>query len=258
MFCSNCGKRIAESSKFCKFCGYDMEEGISNSEKTFEAIKLIIKDKKIDDIKTKKFTFLVIVLLIIFVICNFVPVVRTESYIGQENYNIISFTKNILYSDYKFICNGKSCGHEPHIWNDMGHTTSIFGYMHGKSIHLGDQSYGEDIEMFTWFMYMFSLIIMSLNIFFVIVISMKLIKRQFFSKRLLNTIFLLEIIRVGILNYIIRFIIETVPEVFKHKNFYVGDYEIATTTICPFYVATIIVMLILEIIYYILFKHSNN
>ncbi len=253
MFCSNCGKEIDDSSKFCRHCGYSV--GCGNLEKMPHIISGKIKNKSSNDVKAIGINLLVAVLLIVYVLCNFIPIVKTESYLGRKDYNITSFTKEILYNEYSFSFYGTwSRGEDYYTWPANGGVVSVFDYIHAKSIHIGDQSYDETMEILSSGMYISALILIVINSFLVIISIIRLIKNQLLSKKLLDLILFLEILRLGFLLFDIISIINLAPDVFRHKDYWLGGYEVAVATMYPFYLPTIVILIFLQIIYHMYYK----
>ena len=267
MYCNNCGNQIPDNSKFCRFCGGEIKKEYRHQINEDNSLnsngnKVILQNRAGKDM----IYLLSVVLLIAVALSYFLPVIKSESYIEEKEYNILSLTQDVIYSNKyslkfaveNYIFGGENLSQQKEGWNEKNETVSVFEYMYQKSLKTGDASYTKPMYKISLTFYWISLGIMAINVILIVYLIVNIVCRKFFVDGIIQQILILEGIRTAIVIFLIRTIINAVPEVFQHYDFWFGDYETADVTIELFCLLPFALLFIVMIIKNTYFKENKR
>lgn len=134
MYCYNCGKQIQDNSRYCKFCGTMIQR---------EPDQLLDRGDNMENVRASQnygygnfIVLLTVVMLMVVGLCYLLPIVKSETRLEVQEYNIFSFTQDVIYDKYTFnypVEQGQA-EWDNGVWNANGEVVSVFEYMHGKSL----------------------------------------------------------------------------------------------------------------------------
>ena len=89
MYCYNCGKQIRDNSRYCKFCGTMIQR---------EPDQLLDRGDNMENVSVSQnygygnfIALLTVVMLMVVGLCYLLPIVKSETRLEVQEYNIFSF-----------------------------------------------------------------------------------------------------------------------------------------------------------------------
>lgn len=246
MYCYNCGKQIQDNSKYCKFCG-SMIQGANHE---YLDLNNDIEKESVPHGYGNFMILLIVIMLMAIGLCYLLPIFKSETFLETREYNIFSFTQDIIYDNYTFNypVAQEQVERDNGVWNANGEIVSVFEYMHGKSLNVGDASYTEFIYKSSLTLYWLALVMMGINLILIVYSITQATGRNVLSEGIIQQMIFLEIARSVIIIGLIESIVKGVPEIFAQYDYWFGEMETANITVYPFYLVPLILMILLLII----------
>lgn len=248
MYCYNCGKQIQDNSRYCKFCGTMIQR---------EPDQLLDRGDNMENVRASQnygygnfIVLLTVVMLMVVGLCYLLPIVKSETRLEVQEYNIFSFTQDVIYDKYTFnypVEQGQA-EWDNGVWNANGEVVSVFEYMHGKSLEMGNAGYTEFVYKSSLTLYWIALVMMGINIVLIGYSIIRVTRGDTLLEEIIQQMLFLEIARSVIIIGLIKSIVKGVPEIFAQYDYWFGEMETANITVYPFYLVPLILMILLLII----------